>query len=198
LHGVFEVVLDINDRSIVGPFAVVKRRLYTQRRRVLLTWVHDQIFAAGGEHIPSTWQAFAGQTGVDAVMHMRPDHPAEFHGPPPEVFLWLDVEDEAQAGFVERQLAGEFLMDMLAQGRRVLLHSSLGRHRTRWAFVAYCICAGQSVRAALRRAADRPWLSPYHTDGDAWQAFEIAMRASRIAHSSAQGPAAVGGHHAVR
>ncbi len=167
--------------SIVGPFAVVKRRLYTQRWKGHLTWVHDQIFAAGGEHIPLTWKAFAGQTGVDVVVHMRPNRPAEFHGPPPEIFLWLDVEHESQVGLDERRMVGGFLMDMVAQGRRVLLHSSLGLHRTRWAFVAYCICTGQSARAALRRAAERPWLSPYHTDEDAWQSFDQAMRASRSA-----------------
>jgi len=167
------------DMSIVGPFAVVKRRLYTHRQGGHLTWVHDQIFAAGGEHIPLTWQSFAGQTGVDAVLHMRPEGPAEFLGPAPEFFLWLDVENESQAGLQERRLAASFLAHMLSQGHRVLLHSSLGRHRTRWAFVAYCIFEGQSARAALRRAADRPWLSPYHTDEDAWQAFAEIMRSSR-------------------
>jgi hypothetical protein len=79
---------------------------------------------------------------------------------------------------VERQLAGSYLDEMLVRGRRVLLHSSLGRHRTRWAFVAYSIRAGQSARAALRRAAERPWLSPYHTDEDAWQAYADMMRSA--------------------
>jgi hypothetical protein len=76
----------------------------------------------------------------------------------------------------ERQLAGCFLEKMVQLGRRVLLHSSMGRHRTRWAFVAYCILSGQSARAALRRAGNRPWLSPYTTDEDAWHAFAELMR----------------------
>lgn len=143
-----------------------------------MTWVHDQIFAAGGEHIPSTWREFVDQTGVSAVLHMRPDRPAVFHGPPPEIFLWLNLDREAQAGLAERQLAGCFLEEMLLQGRRVLLHSSMGRHRTRWAFVAYCILSGQTARAALRRAGDRPWLSPYTTDEDAWQAFAELIRST--------------------
>jgi len=143
-----------------------------------LTWVHDRIFAAGGEHIPNTWGEFAEQTGVSAVLHMRPGSPAVFLGPPPEIFLWLDVEREEQVGLTERRVTGRFLTEMLAQDRRVLLHSSLGRHRTRWAFVAYCIQSGQSARAALRRAADRPWLSPYHTDEDAWQDFAQLMQAA--------------------
>ncbi len=141
-----------------------------------MTWVHDRIFAAGGEHIPNTWREFSEQTGVTAVLHMRPDRPAIFLGPPPEFFLWLDLEHEDQVGLAERQMAGSYLDQMLVQGCRVLIHSSLGRHRTRWAFVAYCIHAGQSARAALRRAAERPWLSPYHTDEDAWQAYADMMR----------------------
>jgi hypothetical protein len=143
-----------------------------------LTWVHDRIFAAGGEHIPSTWRDFARQTGVTAVLHMRSDSPAVFHGPPPEILLWLDVENEPQIGFTERLVAGRFLAEMVAENRRILLHSSLGRHRTRWAFVAFCIQTGQSARAALRRAADRPWLSPYHTDENAWHDFSEVLRAA--------------------
>lgn len=143
-----------------------------------MTWVHDHIYAAGGEHIPTTWWEFAEQTGVSAVLHMCPDRPAVFIGPPPEVFLWLDLDRETQVGLAERKLAGCFLAEMLLQDRRVLLHSSLGRHRTRWAFVAYCIHSGQSARAALRRAGDRPWLSPYNTDEDAWRAFAELMRST--------------------
>jgi hypothetical protein len=149
-----------------------------------LTWVHDQIFAAGGEHIPNTWREFSEQTGVNAVLHMRPGQPAVFIGHPPEFFLWLDLEHEDQVGLTERKLAGIYLDQMLMQGRRVLLHSSLGRHRTRWAFVAYCIRAGHSARAALRRAADRPWLSPYHTDEEAWQAYADMMRVAGEASPS--------------
>jgi hypothetical protein len=142
----------------------------------LLTWVHDHIFAAGGDHIPRTWRSFAGQTGIGAVLHMRPEQPAAFLGPPPECFLWFNVEDESQVGMQERWMAGRFLEKMLAQGRRVLLHSSLGRHRTRWAFVAYGICSGRLVRAVLRQAAEPPWLSPYHTDETAWENFAAFVR----------------------
>jgi hypothetical protein len=143
-----------------------------------VTWVHDQIYAAGGDHIPATWAEFADQTGVTAVLHLAPGRAARFAGPPPEVFLWLDVEDETQVGLDERHLAGCFTLDCLTAGRRVLLHSSSGRHRTRWAYVAYCIYAGRSVRAALRQAAERPWLSPYHTDAETWQAFADVVRAN--------------------
>ena len=140
-----------------------------------MTWVDDQIYAAGGEHIPSTWDAFARQTGVTAVLHLAPDQAIRFHGPPPQVFLWLNVADETEVDIDERRLAACFLSDCLAEGRRVLLHSSLGRHRTRWAYVAYCISTGRSVRGALRQAAERPWLSPYYTNTVAWEEFADAI-----------------------
>lgn len=142
-----------------------------------MTWVHDNIYAAGGMHIPSNWGAFADQTGVTGVLHLAPDRAAKFFGPSPEVFLWLNIADERQAASSERLLAGRFLFECIAEGRQVLLHSSIGRHRTRWAFVAYLIIAGSSVRAALRQAADPPWLSPYHTDTAAWEAFAETLRA---------------------
>lgn len=142
-----------------------------------MTWVHHSIFAAGGERLPEDWQAFAAQTGARAVLHQRPGAPARFEGLPPEAFLWLNLEDERQAGLEERRLAAGFIADSLARGRRVLLHGSLGRHRIRWAFVAYRIYSGRGTRAALREAAARPWLSPYPTDTAAWEAFEAALRA---------------------
>ena len=109
----------------------------------------------------------------------RPKQPAAFLGPPPDVFLWLDVEDESHVEMQERWLAGCFVETMLVHGRRVLLHSSLGRHRTRWVFVAYGICSGRSVGAVLREAAERPWLSPYHTDEAAWQDFADFVHSRR-------------------
>jgi len=142
-----------------------------------LTWVHDNIYAAGGMHIPSNWGPFADQTGVTGILHFAPDRAAKFIGSSPEVFLWVNIADENQAASSERLLAGRFLYECVAEGRRILLHSSLGRHRTRWAFVAYLMISGSSVRAALRQAADLPWLSPYHTDTAAWEAFAEMLRA---------------------
>jgi hypothetical protein len=136
-----------------------------------VTWVHDRIFAGGGESLPATWGAFADQTGVTAVLHLRPGKPALFHGPPPRSFLWLDLESEAEVDDRTRWLAGRFLADCLAGGQAVLLHSSLGRHRGRWAYVAYRILMGRSASAALREAAERPWLGPYRTDVAAWESF---------------------------
>lgn len=141
-----------------------------------MTWVHNQIYAAGGGHIPRTWNDFAGQTGVTAVLHLRPTRPAAFCGQPPLAFLWLNVAEEGSADLETRWLAGQFLLSCVRLGQRVLLHSSIGRHRTRWAFVAYGICAGRSVQAALRSAAKRPWLSPYPTDEALWLSFADMVR----------------------
>jgi hypothetical protein len=144
--------------------------LYTRQGR-RMTWVQDGIYAAGGVHLPATWAEFSDQTGIRAVLHLRPARPAVFRGPVPEGFLWLPIEDEEQAGPADRLLAGRFIASCRERGLRVLLHSSLGRHRTRWAYVAYEICAGSRLRTVLRRAASRPWLAPYRTDEAAWEAF---------------------------
>lgn len=146
-----------------------------------MTWVHDHIFAAGGDHIPATWEEFAYQTGVSAVLHLNTSKPSKFLGPPPEVFLWLDVADESQAGLDDRHLAARFLGDCLNAGHRVLLHSSFGRHRTRWAFVSYSIAEGRSVHTALRIAAERPWLAPYHTEVESWHVFASTLQANNSA-----------------
>ena len=129
--------------------------------------------------MPAAWEEFAAQTGVSGVVHLRPVSPASFRGPPPARFLWLSVRQESDVADEERLLAGAFVSQCLAEGRRVLLHSSLGRHRTRWVYVAYRILAGSSVRAALRRASQRPWMDPYTTDEKAWTAFAAHARAAR-------------------
>ncbi len=64
-------------------------------------------------------------------------------------------------------------------GSKVLLHSSLGRHRTRWVYVAWAIVDGRSAQAALRQAGAKPWLSPYHTSPELWDAFARDVRRGR-------------------
>jgi hypothetical protein len=144
-----------------------------------VTWVHDRIFAAGGEHIPSNWASFCDQTGVSAVLHLAPEGPSRFEGPPAESFLWLDVVDEAQVDLASCLLAARFLHECTRGSRSALLHCSLGRHKTRWAFVAYRIYTGRSVRVALREAAERPWLSPYLTDDKKWVDFAASVKSRR-------------------
>ncbi len=143
-----------------------------------VTWVDEAIFAAGGDHVPATWGDFAAQTGVSGVVHLRPGSPAVFTGPLPARFLWLSVQDETDAAAEDRLLAGAFVIACRSEGRRVLLHSSLGRHRTRWVYVAYRILAGTSPQAAMRRAARRPWMEPYPTDESAWTAFAEQARSA--------------------
>ncbi len=120
------------------------------------------------------------QTGISAILHFKPLSPRQFAGPVPAQFLWMDVADEMHAGIQERLLAAVFLHTCVAQNLRILIHSSLGLHRTRWAYVAYSICAGRSVKSALRMAAKRPWLAPYHTDQTAWEEFAAACRAESV------------------
>lgn len=136
-----------------------------------MTWVEDQIYAAGGDHLPKAWADFTAQTGISTVVHQRSAAPAAFIGPAPQAFLWLDLTEEGQADLELRWQAGTFVHQQVQAGRRVLLHASQGRHRTRWIYVAYRLCSGQDLAKALHQAEKRPWLAPYHTDRRAWEAF---------------------------
>lgn len=136
-----------------------------------MTWVHERVFAAGGEHIPNTWQSFRQQTGISAVLHLNPGRPQHFEGAAPRAFLWLDIDQEEQAGEEQRWLAGRFLQLQLEQGGSMLLHSGQGRHRTRWVYTAYLLLRGRTVESALRQVEEPPWLAPYHTDRARWHEF---------------------------
>lgn len=144
-----------------------------------MTWVEDRIYAAGGDHLPGVWAEFAAQTGITAVVHLRPGTPEVFRGPAPQAYLWLGIAEEAQAATADRWLAGLFVAECLRAGHKVLLHSSLGRHRTRWVYVAWAIVAGRPLQAALREAAAKPWLSPYHTSAETWEDFAREVRRAR-------------------
>jgi hypothetical protein len=144
-----------------------------------MTWVENGIYAAGGDHIPQTWGAFADQTGITAVLHLSGSGPTTFAGRPAARFLWLGLEQEAETDEQARRLAGEFVADCRAQGRRVLLHCTNSRHRTRWVYVAYRLCLGHGLKGVLRDAAQKPWLAPYLTDREAWVAFRSYMKQFR-------------------
>ncbi|HMK07753.1 MAG TPA: hypothetical protein VK449_01860 [Anaerolineales bacterium] len=149
-----------------------------------MTWVRDGIFAAGGEGLPEAWLSFAAQTGISAILHLRPGAPAAFQGPIPRSFLWLDVAAEDQATLPDRLLAGAFVEACRAEGQRVLLHASLGRQRTRWALVAYRIWCGAAPEVARREASRTPWLAPYATDDAAWARMADAVRNLRRGSTS--------------
>jgi hypothetical protein len=157
-----------------------------------MTWVQDGIFAAGGESIPQRWEDFATQTGITAVLHLRPVAPSPFFGRAPAAYLWLGADDEDEADDELRWLAGSFIRACLGEGRRVLLHASRGRHRTRWTYVAFQICAGSTPETALRRAARPPWMAPYHTDRHRWRLFAQDVGA-RLAPAPAETPVGSGG-----
>jgi len=158
-----------------------------------MTWVDDRVYAAGGSHLPVHWHEFSRQTGIRVVLHLRPQAPEPFRGPAPMGWLWMDIADEALAGPEARLQAGRFVQGWVAAGEPVLLHSSLGLHRVRWAYVAYRICNGQTARAALRSAEQRPWQAPYHTDRLAWEAFADQLKPVGIG----SGRGGRGGEHAV-
>lgn len=141
-----------------------------------LTWVHEQIFAAGGTHIPEHWAEFIEQYGPTSVLHLEPRLPMRFVGPAPRHLLWLALDHEEQADLATRELAARFISRVLEQGGQVLLHCRAGRHRARWALVAYQIWSGKSVKSATRLAGENPWLGPYQTDQSLWEQF-AAMRA---------------------
>jgi hypothetical protein len=142
-----------------------------------LTWVEENIFAAGGHHIPTTWAEFTDSTGIRTILHLSSGQPQSFLGPPPRRFLWLGVEDEKLAGIEDRKLVGKFIAESLAAGEKVLLHSAQGRHRTRWVYVAYALYVGRGLSRVLREAAEKPWLAPYHTDQAMWNTFQESLRA---------------------
>lgn len=136
-----------------------------------MTWVAEGIYAAGGDHIPKTWESFSHQTGIMSVLHLSPGQPQAFDGRFPESFLWLDLDEEGEADLYAYRLAAEFISGCRHTGQSILLHSAKGRHRVRWAFVAHQLYEGRKLRTVLRQAAEKPWLAPYHTDESLWQAF---------------------------
>jgi hypothetical protein len=144
-----------------------------------LTWIHDRIYAAGGEYLPNNWASFVDQTGIVAVLHQKPISPANFIGPTPASFLWMNLEEEVEVGHDERQLAAIFIDENLRFGKSVLIHSSLRLHRIRWTYMAYLIWSGKSVRASLKVVEQKPWLTPYHTDMQGWEDFKEFIAAGR-------------------
>ncbi|MEE8121052.1 MAG: hypothetical protein V3T55_05955 [Anaerolineales bacterium] len=145
-----------------------------------MAWVEESIYVAGGHHIPATWADFADSTGIGAILNLSTGGPTPFLGPTPRRFLWLRVEEEKTAGMKDRGLAAEFIQASLEAGEKVLLHSAKGRHRTRWAYVAYGLYVGRGLSRVLREAAEKPWLAPYHTDRDMWRAFQEHSQALRL------------------
>lgn len=140
-----------------------------------MAWVHANIYAAGGEHIPRAWEAFAETTGITAVVHVAIEHPCRFQGPLPARFLWLRTDAEPIDQNL-RRLAGEFVRRSLEAGHKVLLHGREGRHRVRWVYVAYRLCAGARLEQALREASEKPWLAPYRTDRASWESFHRELQ----------------------
>ena len=117
-------------------------------------------------------------TGISAIVHLAEGAPSQFQDPEPARFLWLEVTEEEQADFQMRFQAGTFVQECISEGRKVLLHCPISRHRTRWVYVSYGLVGGRKLTPVLREAAERPWLSPYHTNEVEWKAFVTWMQES--------------------
>lgn len=152
-----------------------------------MSWVQSRIYAAGGGHIPSTWATFSDQTGIQAVLHLRPEAPTVFRGGPPRAFLWLDIEVEKDADLEARWLAARYISDSLAQGYRAMIHSSLTLHRTRWVLASYLLYEGWTIASTMREVEKPPWLSPYHTEAPMWAAFENLVQRRRADGGGSRG-----------
>jgi hypothetical protein len=155
--------------------------MYTRDRGVQLTWVHQQIYAGGGDHIPIDWEAFRDQTGISAILHLNPVEPVIFQGPAPSAYLWMNIDHEREIDQNNRWQAGTFVQSCVSTDHRVLIHSGRGRHRVRWIYVAYLILSGSSIKGAISEVEEKPWLSPYHTDPREWQKFHqnVKSRSTR-------------------
>jgi hypothetical protein len=151
--------------------------MYTRDRGGYLTWVHNNIYAAGGEHIPRDWAAFRDQTGISAILHLSPDQPVVFEGLSPIAYLWMSIDRELNADLLDRWTAGSFLQTCIAADQRVVIHSIMGRHRVRWVYVSYLIMSGKSVKGAISEVEEKPWLTPYHTELEIWQKFSTYVKA---------------------
>ena len=145
--------------------------MYTRGRGAQLTWVHNNIYAGGGDHIPNDWAAFRDQTDISAILHLNPVEPVHFQGPSPLAYLWMNVDREVEVDQRKRWEAGSFIRSCVCANYRVLIHSSRGRHRVRWVYVAYLIVSGSSVKGAISEVEEKPWLSPYHTELGEWHKF---------------------------
>lgn len=144
-----------------------------------MAWVHERIFAGGGELIPATWDQFSREMNIQAVIHLSKPAPMSFIGRLPNRFLWLDVDKETETDFQARALCGRFVHEALLDGHGVLIHSAHGRHRTRWIYVSYQLYIGRQLRAALRLSEEKPWQAPYHTSRSQWAEFEAFLRDNR-------------------
>lgn len=142
-----------------------------------MTWVHDSIYAAGGDYLPSAWAEFQRQTGVRTVIHLREEHPDRFSPPFPSVFLWLAVVDEASLTHDDLLLAARVMDESVRGGGRVLLHCHRGMQRTRPLYAAYRVYNGKSVRAAIREVEERPWVKPYRGGQERMERFAAWLAA---------------------
>lgn len=126
-----------------------------------MTWATDSLFVAGGDFVTEHWQEFQAQAGVSAVVLLARTPPTFTLDPWPAALLWLPVEDESDYTLEHLKLGTQFIADLLASKRKVLLHSPAALHHTRPLVAAHLLAQGKSLARVLREVEQRPWLPPY-------------------------------------
>ena len=129
-----------------------------------MPWVTDFIFVAGGDYVRAAWAEFQAQAGVSAIITVSAEGPVAYLDPLPWAALWLPVDDEPGYRLDQLALGVRFIEEALATGRKVLLHSPKGVHRTRPLVAGHLLARGQSLARAVRTVEEKPWLPPYQGD----------------------------------
>lgn len=129
-----------------------------------MTWATDTLFVAGGDFVTEHWREFQSQADINAVIVLATTPPSFMLDPLPAALLWLPVDDESHYTLEQLKLGTQFIADMLAAKRKVLLHSPIALHHTRPLVAAHLLAQGKSLARVLREMEQRPWLPPYQGD----------------------------------
>src|SRR5262249_46795931 len=141
-----------------------------------MSWATDSIFVAGGDYVCESWADFQAQTGGSAVITVSAEGPLAYLAPLPLAALWLPVDDEAGSSLEQLALGVGFSQDMLAGGRKLLLHGPKGVHRTRPLVAGHLLVSGKSLARVLRTMEEKPWLPPYQGDLGVLEAFVQSLQ----------------------
>jgi len=163
-----------------------------------MTWVTDSIFVAGGDFVFENWSDFQSQAGVSAVITISAEGPMSYRDPLPWAVLWLPVEDEPAYSLDQLALGVSFIAAALAAGRKVLLHSPKGVHRTRPLVAGHLIASGKSLARAIREVEDKPWLPPYKGSLELLEALVAARKPMEAGKGDKRKPAPKGEAGAMR
>jgi hypothetical protein len=145
-----------------------------------MTWATEALFVAGGDFVTEHWQAFQHQAGVSAVILLALTPPTFSMDPLPAALLWLPVDDEGHYTLEQLKLGTQFIADMLASQRKVLLHSPTALHHTRPLVAAHLLAQGKSLARVRREMEQRPWLPPYKGDVALLEKFLDELQSKQV------------------